>query len=96
MIRTGSDIVTISFEILYFQIGELNPQLQKITDILDSIKEKVKPALDDRWLIHTLCPFENADPRPARAAFSDVGFDVLHQLTCFHLSPENYEGVLIT
>lgn len=25
-----------------FQIGECNPHLQKVTDILDSIKEKVK------------------------------------------------------
>lgn len=34
--------VTISFEISCFQIGEHNSQLQKITDILDSIKEKVQ------------------------------------------------------
>lgn len=37
-----SQTVTISFAISCFQIGEHNPQLQKITDILDSIKEKVK------------------------------------------------------
>ncbi|ELK02419.1 Carbonic anhydrase 13 [Pteropus alecto] len=42
VIRTRSDTVTISFEISCFQIGEFNPQLQKITDILDSIKEKGK------------------------------------------------------
>lgn len=40
--QTWCATVTISSEMLCFQIGEHNPQLQKITDILDSIKEKVK------------------------------------------------------
>lgn len=40
--QTCSATVTTSLEILCFQIGEHNSQLQKITDILDSIKEKVK------------------------------------------------------
>lgn len=102
MIQTQSDTVTISFDISCFQIGELNPQLQKITDILDSIKEKVKPVPDGRWLMRALlspelsCPFEKADSRPARAAFSDAGRDGLDQLTRFRLPPENYGGVWIT
>lgn len=42
VIQTWYAAVTISSEISCFQIGEHNSQLQKITDILDSIKEKVK------------------------------------------------------
>lgn len=49
-----SQTVTISFAISCFQIGEHNPQLQKITDILDSIKEKVKLITVYQWLICSL------------------------------------------
>lgn len=42
VIQTWYAAVTISSEISCFQIGEHNSQLQKITDILDSIKEKGK------------------------------------------------------
>lgn len=49
-----SQTITISFGILCFQIGEHNPQLQKITDILDSIKEKVNLITVYQWLIRSL------------------------------------------
>lgn len=49
-----NESVTVSFAMLCFQIGEHNPQLQKITDILDSIKEKVKLITVYQWLICSL------------------------------------------
>lgn len=61
MVQTRSPAVTTSCEISCFQIGEFNPQLQKITDILDSIKEKVKLILVHGWLTQSLFSAEFSD-----------------------------------